>query len=222
MKLHRRKRRVAKHVLLYAAICVTFHIAAVGVLVPASFHFGSPKRSYAKTSVDGRYSIIYHGLGWTRIRVLESDLVVAPRHYFVDHFCQLDWSKGIRDPDSIMWEEAQGFPFRSFKYHSEYDGTPHNALFLCSSVRGQLVIDWWAVPLQPIVKGVVLNTVVYLPVAVGLVHAPGALRWLRRHRRVSRGRCWKCGYDLRGLGHDEDKCPECGASIHRRVAHARP
>ena len=61
-------------------------------------------------------------------------------------------------------------------------------------------------PYLPIWPGFAVNTLCY-----------GAILWLvlavlpatlRRHFRRKRGRCLKCGYDLRG---DLDKgCPECG------------
>ena len=44
-----------------------------------------------------------------------------------------------------------------------------------------------------------------------VVFAPGAswplLHWLRQRRRVKRGRCVNCGYDLRA---SPERCPECG------------
>jgi hypothetical protein len=38
------------------------------------------------------------------------------------------------------------------------------------------------------------------------------VRWcgLAPARRVQRGACAGCGYDLRGLGGEEVRCPECG------------
>jgi hypothetical protein len=45
-----------------------------------------------------------------------------------------------------------------------------------------------------------------------------AVGWLRRYvarvranRRIARGECVACGYDLRGI--DADRCPECGVSL---------
>lgn len=35
----------------------------------------------------------------------------------------------------------------------------------------------------------------------------------RHSRRVALHQCAKCGYDLRGLGADKNKCPECGGAI---------
>ncbi len=60
-------------------------------------------------------------------------------------------------------------------------------------------------PLRPIWPGFLINTVFYTAILWPLYISPFILR---RHIRHKRGRCIKCGYDLRG---DLDAgCPECG------------
>jgi hypothetical protein len=43
--------------------------------------------------------------------------------------------------------------------------------------------------------------------------APGHILWRQRRarRRLKRGLCPACGYDLRGAAHE--RCPECGAAV---------
>jgi hypothetical protein len=64
-------------------------------------------------------------------------------------------------------------------------------------------------PLRPIWPGFAINTVLYAAILYMLLAAPFALR---RWRRIKRGLCPKCGYDLRGRGNAADAatCPECG------------
>jgi hypothetical protein len=47
--------------------------------------------------------------------------------------------------------------------------------------------------------------------------APGAcaVRWMRRKRRGTSGRCTSCGYDLRAT---PGRCPECGTACDGAVA----
>lgn len=71
-----------------------------------------------------------------------------------------------------------------------------NTPVLCNEPR--------TIPLEPILPGVVLNTLGF-GVAWTLLFAPGVIR---RSRRRWRGACVKCGYDRRGLGNAA--CPECG------------
>jgi hypothetical protein len=52
----------------------------------------------------------------------------------------------------------------------------------------------------------------FLPVAIGwslllALRVPGAVARHKTRRRLERGQCGRCGYDLRG---SPDRCPECG------------
>ena len=66
---------------------------------------------------------------------------------------------------------------------------------------------WWALPVRPMLWRFLANSVVF-----------GGAWWLLlagvgkalRSRRIRRGECLSCGYDMRGIG-KETRCPECGA-----------
>ena len=60
-------------------------------------------------------------------------------------------------------------------------------------------------PYRPIWPGFAINTVFYAFVLWLLFATPFALR---RRRRIKRGLCPKCAYDLRGI--ESQICPECG------------
>jgi hypothetical protein len=67
-------------------------------------------------------------------------------------------------------------------------------------------------PVEPIWPGFAINTVFYAAVLWVLIAGPGAVRRLVRRRR---GRCTRCGYDLRGQVaasgfNGKIVCPECG------------
>jgi hypothetical protein len=68
-----------------------------------------------------------------------------------------------------------------------------------------------ALPLRPIWPGFAVNTVVYAEVLWLLFATPFTLR---KWRRIKRGLCAKCGYDLRGGGSggatESAVCPEYG------------
>lgn len=65
-------------------------------------------------------------------------------------------------------------------------------------------------PLRPMWPGFAVNTVLY-----------GFVLWLmvtlafmlRNRRRIRRGLCWKCAYNLRGMPVTGIACPECGAAV---------
>jgi hypothetical protein len=65
-------------------------------------------------------------------------------------------------------------------------------------------------PIRPVWPGFAINTIFYAAVLWVLLAFPGAVRRFVRRRR---GRCTRCGYDLRGQVADDNRqilCPECG------------
>ena len=86
------------------------------------------------------------------------------------------------------------------------------------TVENRYMIEWdrWPsakgtsrkIPLRPLWSGFALNTVFYA-FLISLMFA--ALIGVRRRRRIRRGLCPKCAYDLRGT-RGATACPECGAT----------
>ena len=76
---------------------------------------------------------------------------------------------------------------------------------------GVAMDDYRALPACPIWPGFAINTVFYALVLWLLFAAPFALPGVRRRRRIKRGLCPKCAYDLRGT--QSEACPECGATV---------
>ena len=71
-------------------------------------------------------------------------------------------------------------------------------------------------PLRPMWPGFAINMLLYALIAWLLIRGPFVARhYSRREIRRRRGRCLKCGYDLRG---DYDAgCPECGWNREKAV-----
>ena len=65
-----------------------------------------------------------------------------------------------------------------------------------------------AIPLRIVWLGFVFNTIIYAVFLWLLTLAPFTARRMIRRKR---GRCIKCGYDLRNVEHE--KCPECGIAV---------
>jgi hypothetical protein len=55
-----------------------------------------------------------------------------------------------------------------------------------------------------------INTLFYAAILWLLFAAPFALR---RRRRIKRGLCVKCAYNLRGRAPQSEVCPECGSMV---------
>ena len=70
---------------------------------------------------------------------------------------------------------------------------------------------WRALPYLPMWFGFVLNTMFWALIAWAVI--VGVFGW-RRRRRIKRGLCVVCGYDLTGAEHLQ--CPECGSPVRAK------
>ncbi len=108
-------------------------------------------------------------------------------------------------------EEARGWPFVALYSWRNLASNTTGGTFL--RLRGE---DVWGddskvLPTLPIWRGCLLNTAFYAVLWMLPLAAPS---FFIVHRRRRRGRCPKCGYDLRG---QTNGCPECG---HNRTPRA--
>lgn len=116
---------------------------------------------------------------------------------------------------NVRLEVGSGWPMLSMRTCYAVDPTNGTSLFeprgMAIPVSDHLTVPQWhlarerALPLMPIWIGFALDTaafgVIWLLPIVGLAS-------LRARRRIRRGRCEKCGYDLRQ--DPAGGCPECG------------
>ena len=70
----------------------------------------------------------------------------------------------------------------------------------------------FVLPLRPIWPGFAINTMFYVALLWLLTLGPFTARRMIRRKR---GRCIKCGYDLRGTEHEV--CPECGKELSAKA-----
>jgi hypothetical protein len=129
------------------------------------------------------------------------------------------------DPSSVVAHSrflSSGWPFRAFgqAYHTSV--TVGRRVELVWRSQWSLELKkrspkdspppvGGSVPLRPIWPGFAVNTVLYAIILWLLICGPFIAR---RLIRIKRGRCPKCGYDLRGQppedGAGAGRCPECG------------
>ena len=112
------------------------------------------------------------------------------------------------------WFTSRGWPMRALWCEEEaWLESAGNRTRLGAS-GGAALPDWGprsrfgyprVLPLRPIWIGFAVNTILYWLI---LLCPAWALIALRRHIRRHRGRCLKCGYNLRG--EFDAACPECG------------
>lgn len=129
------------------------------------------------------------------------------------------WSRAAHRPtaeevDRVRYsEDARGWPMRSLLSRKDAARTDPRASWApagstCAidlgDAQGPLGLPR-VLPLRPIALGFIINTLLY---AAALLLVFVVCAYTRRLMRIRRGRCRKCGYDLRG--DLERGCPECG------------
>ena len=123
------------------------------------------------------------------------------------------WRQGLAYHVSLV-EVRIGWPEKSFigrhcvkpnLIPTTYEGAIRLPDSLIRLTRGKSRFD---LPIKPIWSGFAINTILYAAILWLLSLCPSATRRLIRRKR---GRCIKCGYDLRGHSGGE-VCPECGTS----------
>jgi hypothetical protein len=146
------------------------------------------------------------GLGWQQEHYWET--LTTPRH--------LHWPNRT----SSVFRTRAGWPMYCFEgarwnrfvpmteTHTE---TRHIHASMLPALLGLVDPDSDRVlPYRPLPSGFAINTAFYAIILWLLIPGPFLLR---RHIRIKRGRCPKCGYDLRGAPPEVGPgggCPECG------------
>jgi hypothetical protein len=141
-------------------------------------------------------------------------LSMTPAQKLVPSWAADDIELGTDEEHSTFF--AVGWPWRAF--HCRFEGDSSNrppALIGGIRLPSRTLQSWPAtsmlipaIPYQPIWMGLLADTAFYGATFWLLVLAPGGIKRAIRRRR---GRCMRCGYDLRGLD-AAARCPECGAS----------
>lgn len=155
------------------------------------------------------------------------DRVVFTSNGFVTHYQMVHLL-----PDTTEWEEdyvinvmRYGFPMRAlearqigFTRASTLEPPPFRSRGM---IRLPLPPDWvyrWinvyphVLAYWPVWPGILVNAAVY---GLALAMAWRTLRRLRAARRIRRGRCASCAYELAGL----EVCPECGRDVAAPAEH---
>lgn len=152
-------------------------------------------------------------LGHTRINRIVGGLNVADN--------QLTWHEGASSQESYESITQAGFPLPALQCFNPAEvyiavdrmtvqtnrsaGAPRikYGIELPRHTTGQST--WRALPLQPMWRGLIINTLVFAALWALLLFAG---RGLIIARRAQRGWCIRCAYDLRGS--ESERCPECG------------
>jgi hypothetical protein len=157
---------------------------------------------------------LYIGLAWAPLR--HQSYGLASQVHEQSPFARLDRvvddARGL--PFLCLWHEIQATDEDPGRGVTPIYSTP-GGIRLPSSKRFDCALTIRALPFRPIWSGLVLNTLWW-----GLMWwgAPIELRSYVRYRRLKRGLCPGCGYDV-GASYVAP-CPECGF-LMRRAPRAR-
>ena len=107
------------------------------------------------------------------------------------------------DPMPMIYDFAYGWPMLSMWYSVDAERDWQTGTVLARTSSG--AFSDFEFPLRVLGTGFAIDSAFYAATWFVLLSAPGMLR---RYVRRRRGRCIKCGYDLRG--NLSQGCPECG------------
>ena len=173
------------------------------------------------------------GMGVHRVSLTRSFAFSGGRTKGTISFVEIipQWGEQFLDIPELSGRDAEfaGWPMRSLTCHTAqgalvWTGFSYEAYGRTSGevirdgisissepVRYSRSRSWRALPLRPILPGFLINTLFYAVIVWLLWSAPFTTRRIMRKRR---GRCVRCGYDLRHVEHDV--CPECGHVVRAK------
>ena len=138
------------------------------------------------------YAMTYgHGLGWST-RVL---YVGGPAYWAAPVPVESPRPR----PADVLWIVRAGFPFDAF------EGDLLRPAYGRTERRFVLEIEERLLPFRPLWLGLLLNVAIYYAIIEAALFT---LLCAIRRRRMRKGLCPACGYDLRG--EFDGGCPECG------------
>ena len=120
---------------------------------------------------------------------------------------EIDFTPSYGWPIGCLQRDA--FPLRRSEYRSRIAATWNRGLVMHRPITFCEYLRFERLPLRPEWPWFLVNTLFYAIILWLLIPGPFVVR---RFIRVKRGRCPKCGYDLRGQPPEVGAagCPECG------------
>ncbi len=179
-------------------------IAELKAHVPSWSRTNHPPRPRAPT-----YYPIEDARGWpiVSLRCSIDERTIRLRIGDPNDYAVLDLNHGERtgvvEENSVVWKDKMGRIVGETKL-AKGDAARHGILLPVKALPRQQY-DIRALPLRPIWPGFAINTILYAAILWLLALGPFTARRMIRRKR---GRCIKCGYNLRG--DFSAGCPECG------------